>query len=411
MIRKKFTAFCLVAGLILTGITLSPPAWGADAAGLNPGNVIDASNLNQYKDYLSTGVEALVANQGHVLNIGESKTFPHNPKYKEFTAQYSSQVTLDPETDYFSGYTRGQPFPNVDADDPEAGPKIGYNVEYRLRPDELIYEYTDLVFRGKDNNIERTLNMKVRQLYFTGRAVLPEIENPEQVRWQEFVGFSDPLDVAGVAFLIKRYLDPGKIDDSWAYIPAVRRIRRMASAQRSDPLLGSDWSLEDMYCYNDKVEDQTWKLIDKRKMYLNRYASVTEGRNVKWGGTNGWSFREQPHELRDVYVIEGTPKRSRHPYSKRVMYIDTEWFDTPQVDTYDNKGELWKILFQSTCYDPDHQMLNWPFANAVDVQNSHCTPVLYKIAINDDTEKLGGITPEEFSTSTLKKYGYGRLQR
>jgi hypothetical protein len=383
----------------------------ADAAGLNPGDVIEASNLDKYEEYLSTGVAYLVANEGHALKIGEAKTYPHNPKYAEFTAQYSSQVTLDAGTGYFSGYTQGQPFPDIDVNDPEAGPKIGYNVEYRLRPDELIYEYIDLVYRGKNNKIERLLNMKVRQLYFTGRATMPPVENPEQVRWQEFVGFSDPLDVAGVSFLIKRFMDPGKIDDSWAYIPAVRRIRRMASAQRSDPLLGSDWSLEDMYCYNDKVEDQTWKLLRKQKMYLNRYATTTEGRPVKWGGKNGWSFREQPHELRDIYVIEGTPKRARHPYSKRVMYIDAEWFDTPQVDTYDNKGELWKVLFQMTHYDPNRQMLNWPFANAVDVQNSHCTPVLYKIAINEDTEKLGGITPEEFSTSTLKKYGYGRLVR
>lgn len=411
MMKEYWELFCSFVILLISITGLASSAFAADAPGLNPGDVIQASNLETYKEYLSTGVADLVANEGHVIKIGETKTYPHHPKYAEFTAQYSPSVKLDPATDYFTGYTRGQPFPAIDANDPKAGPKIGYNVEYRLRPDELIYEYIDLVYRGKNDKIERLLNMKVRQLYFTGRATMPDIPNPEKVRWQEFVGFSDPLDVAGVAFLIKRFMDPGRIDDSWAYIPAVRRIRRMGSAQRSDPLLGSDWSLEDMYCYNDKVEDQTWKLVKRQPMYLNRYASTTEGRNVKWGGKNGWSFREQPHELRDVYVIEGTPKRPRHPYSKRVMYIDAEWFDTPQVDTYDNKGELWKILFQSTYYDPNHQMLNWPFANAVDVQNSHCTPVLYKIAVNEDTKRLGGLTPEEFSTTTLKKYGYGRLQR
>lgn len=409
MLKKqlKLIGFTLISLLLMSG--MFSLALAADAAGLNPGDSIDASKLNQYKEYLSTGISHLVATEGMVIEVGESQTFEHHPKYKEYTAQYAPQVTLDPQTDYFQGYTRGQPFPNIDVTDPKAGPKIGYNVEYRLRPDELIYEYIDLVYRAKNSKIERVLSMKVDQLYWLGRAVQPDIPNPENVRWQELLAFSDPLDVAGVAFLIKRYMDPDKIDDSWAYIPAVRRIRRMASAQRSDPLLGSDWSLEDMYCYNDKVEDMTWKFMEKQKLYILRYSTLTEGRPVKWGGVNGWIIQDQPQELRDIYVIEGLPKNKRHPYSKRVMYIDAEWFDTPTVDCYDRKGELWKVLFQYTYYVPDQKMLNWPFANAIDVQHMHCTPVLYKIAINEETARLGGVDPNTFTTTTLKKYGYGRV--
>ena len=409
MIKRqlRIMGLAIIALLIMTGMfSLS---FAADAAGLNPGEAINASNVEKYKDFLSPGVNYLLANEGMVIEIGEAQTFEHHPKYKDYTAKYSPQVTLDKSTNYFQNYVRGLPFPDIDINDPQVGYKVGYNVEYRLRPDKLLYEYIDLVYRAKNNKIERILSMKVHQLYWLGRAVLDEIPNPERVRWQEFVAFSNPLDVAGVSFLIKRYIDPAKIDDSWAYIPAVRRIRRMPSAQRSDPLLGSDWSLEDMYCYNDKVEDQDWKFIKKQKMYQQRYTTIEEGRPTKWGGKNGWCLLEQPQELRDVYVVNGIPKNPRHPYSGRVMYIDSEWFDTPQADCYDKKGELWKILFEYTFYDPKMKMLNWAFANAIDIQHSHCTPVLYKIAINEDTEAFGGVKPEYFSTTVLKKYGYGRI--
>ncbi len=37
-----------------------------------------------------------------------------------------------------------------------------------------------------------------------------------------------------------RYLDPDKQDDSWLYLPSLRRVRRLSAAQRSDALFGQD---------------------------------------------------------------------------------------------------------------------------------------------------------------------------
>ena len=51
---------------------------------------------------------------------------------------------------------------------------------------------------------------------------------------------NSPYDMAGTAVLTWRYRDPKAEDNSFAYVPAIRRVRRMTPANRSDAMMGSD---------------------------------------------------------------------------------------------------------------------------------------------------------------------------
>jgi hypothetical protein len=88
-------------------------------------------------------------------------------------------------------------------------------------------------------------------------------------------------------------------------------------------------------------------------------------------------------EKRKVYVIEGTSKLPQYAYSKRVLFIDKEYWGIPFSDIYDRSGELWKIWINDLSFRKSVPANNaivyedeMPFAPAivmVDLQLEHAT--------------------------------------
>ena len=58
--------------------------------------------------------------------------------------------------------------------------------------------------------------------------------------------FEEPPNVKGTALLTFDYDDPARADDQWLYLPALRKSRRVALADRGRSFLGTDFSFEDM---------------------------------------------------------------------------------------------------------------------------------------------------------------------
>ncbi|HYD86927.1 MAG TPA: outer membrane lipoprotein-sorting protein [Vitreimonas sp.] len=60
---------------------------------------------------------------------------------------------------------------------------------------------------------------------------------------KSIVIFSAPADIEGTALLSHaRILEP---DDQWIYLPALHRVRRIASVNKSGPFVGSEFAFED----------------------------------------------------------------------------------------------------------------------------------------------------------------------
>ena len=77
-----------------------------------------------------------------------------------------------------------------------------------------------------------------------------------------------PYDLAGSSIMTWRYRDPKKEDNSFAYSPMIRRVRRMSAANRSDALMGSDLAVDDANGYDGKVTAFTWKILRKQEALL-----------------------------------------------------------------------------------------------------------------------------------------------
>ena len=71
--------------------------------------------------------------------------------------------------------------------------------------------------------------------------------------------FENPGDVKGTAFL--SFTHKTGSDDQWLYLPALKRVKRIASSNKSGPFMGSEFAYEDIS--SQEVEKYTYRYIDE----------------------------------------------------------------------------------------------------------------------------------------------------
>jgi hypothetical protein len=335
--------------LMLGGLVALPLlAAGAAYADVSPGDKITVDNADKVKDLVSPGIEWCVKH-GLPMTIIEPKRLEWPKAYKEATEKYAGQVKLAADGLSIQNYVAGQPFPNIDTKDPQVAIKIMYNYDYNF----LVTDDVDLRnFDADTGSIPTNGPMSVerhflldhfRRLFWTGRLYVepkPEKPNPNGYRVQQgLYPILEPFDLKGVGALSNRYIDPGKQDDSWLYLPSLRRVRRLSTAQRSDALFGQDTDVDSYGGYAGAIAWMDWKFLGEKEML-----GIAHAKNypVKWDAKVDWA-PDEVWEKRKVYVIEGVTKLPQYAFGKRVIFIDKESWGIPYSDMYDRSGELWKV--------------------------------------------------------------------
>jgi hypothetical protein len=79
--------------------------------------------------------------------------------------------------------------------------------------------------------------------------------------------FKSPADVKNTAFLTYDYDDSSRDDDQWLYLPALKKVKRIPSTDKSSSFMGSDFSYFDMT--DRDLEDYDFKLIKETKVRGN----------------------------------------------------------------------------------------------------------------------------------------------
>src|SRR5262249_46360880 len=282
------------------------------------------------KDLMSPGLEWCVR-RGLPMSIVETKKVEWPRAYKEATEKYASQVKLTGDGLTVQNYVAGQPFPSLDPKDPQFAQKIMWNYEYGLVNG---IDDTDLRnFDADTGSIPAKGAMSVerhflldhfRRLFWTGRLYVdpkPEKPNPNGYRGQQgLYPILEPFDLKGVGGLSNRYIEAGRQDDSWLYLPSLRRVRRLSTAQRSDALFGQDTDVDSYYGYAGHIAWMQWKLLGEREV-IGAFHSVQFP--VKWDSKVDWAF-DDVWEKRKVFVIEGVSKLPQYAYGKRILFIDRE---------------------------------------------------------------------------------------
>jgi hypothetical protein len=317
-------------------------------ADVQPGDVIAKANAEKVKDLVSPAMYWCVEH-GFPLTIVPTTPIQLRKAFVEATEKYSAQVKLSEDGLKMEGFVAGRPFPHVDLADPKAAMKIMQNFSFAIAFDDLALRNFDAdtgpISMERPLQVERHFLIDhFRRLYYVGRLYVdpkPEISNKEGYHYKETLHpLIEPFDLKGVGFTYYRYLEPAKQDDSWLYLPSLRRVRRLSTAQRSDALFGQDTDQDSYGGYAGAMAWMDWKVIGEKEVLG---AFHTKHFPVKWAeGSADWAF-DDVWEKRKVYVVEGVSKLPQYAFSKRVLYVDTEIYAITYSDMYDRGGQLWKI--------------------------------------------------------------------
>ncbi len=337
------------AGVLAILLFLVSPTPGK--ADVQAGDVITAANIEKVEDLVSPGIKWIIR-RGMRMTIVDPQPIPLPKAYREATEKYSAQVKLSEDKRRVENWVAGQPFPNIDPNDPDVARKIMYNYEARWgESDDLDLRNFDAdtgsIGSGDEGmSVEKHFVIDhFRRLYFTGRLVVdpkPTYEpNKDKARYKESLHpIIEPFDLKGTGFTYYRYLDPERMDDSWLYLPQLRRVRRLSSAQRSDALFGQDTDIDSYGGYAGNIAWMDWKFLGEKTVLACMHGKHFP---VKWGEGGGDFAFDDVWEKRQVYVVEGLSKLPQYAYSKRVIFVDKESFVIPFSDIYDQAGELWKV--------------------------------------------------------------------
>ena len=145
----------------------------------------------------------------------------------------------------------------------------------------IVTQYTQAAVQDSDGLTAKGVMLAVDNRYQgdtqkqSGTMILLDKKKRKRVR--RFVGFSkqygddekslsyilSPAEVRGTAFLSYEWKDRQRDDESWLYLPQLKKVKRLASADKSSYFLGSDFTYGDLIGL--EVEDFSYQFVAPAK--------------------------------------------------------------------------------------------------------------------------------------------------
>jgi len=124
--------------------------------------------------------------------------------------------------------------------------------------------------------------------------------------------FDNPRDVKGTAFLNSTHKTGD--DDQWLFLPALKRVKRISSRNKSGSFMGSEFAYEDIA--SQEVEKYHYKWV-----------------------------RDEIYNGKDCFVVEFYPvDKDNSGYTRLLSWIDKNEYNTLKVEYYDRKDSHLKTL-------------------------------------------------------------------
>ena len=126
------------------------------------------------------------------------------------------------------------------------------------------------------------------------------------------ITFQHPRDIKGTGLLSFEHIE--KQDDQWLYLPALKRVKRIASKNKSGSFVGSEFSYEDIS--SNEPEKYDFKFI-----------------------------REDSYEGKAVWVVERYPRDPSSGYTKIISWVDQSNFQNVKHEYFDRKAAALKVQY------------------------------------------------------------------
>lgn len=139
------------------------------------------------------------------------------------------------------------------------------------------------------------------------------VNDPKGFDDKVLVFFEYPADIRGTGLLMYSYSDAGKDDDRWLYLPALKKVRRIAGESKNEYFMGTDFTYDDMG--GRGIDQDTHKLLGEETIDGVKY-----------------------------YKIESVPVDKNDFYSKKIGWVIADKWVHLKVEFYDRKGQLMKTM-------------------------------------------------------------------
>jgi len=177
--------------------------------------------------------------------------------------------------------------------------------------------------------------------------------------------FDEPADVKGTASLTHSHAI--KADEQWLYLPALKRVKRISSKNKSGPFMGSEFAFEDIS--SQEVDKYTYKYLGEDTF-------------------NGMT----------VHRIEAIPAYKHSGYTRLINWIDTERLVPVKVEFFDRKNSPLKTL---TISEYEQHLNQFWRAGRMEMQNEQTGKST--ILEWSDYEFQSGLTDKDFESKALKR--------
>ena len=177
--------------------------------------------------------------------------------------------------------------------------------------------------------------------------------------------FDKPRDVKGTALLSFTHKEGP--DDQWLYLPALKRVKRIASDNKSGPFMGSEFAYEDIA--SQEVEKYTYKFL-----------------------------RDDTLDGMEVFVFERYPVDRKSGYTRQIVWLDKEYYKERKIEFYDRKNSLLKTLLLN-----DYNQYLGQYWRAHDMyMENHQTGKSTRL-LQSNYQYQTGLSDRDFDKNSLKR--------
>lgn len=336
---------------------------------LRPGVVITRENWERFLPELrkvlppskvkwyANGVKAELV----TMPIVRTTYLPLTKGQLEATWKYAGTARVGPDNQ-LHGYVAGVPFPH-----PETAAQVVWNCHPAMvarsgSHDDFGFFNQWNYYQG--NKYEKHFVIELYNRRYRGRTDIPPLGDlPEftknGVLYKESFVVHEPHEVRGYSNVRIRYWDIRRADESYAYVPAIRRVRRLTGSDLTDPLLGSDAVLDDFEGWRQKITPRMRFRVIAHKEMLFPQVLVLD-RNTGWRRIpqHPYDYRKQgpcfpvKWEFRPCWVVEVVINDPDYVYSKRILYVDSTPLEKGGRfyfywgEHYDQRGRLFRASGQ-----------------------------------------------------------------
>ncbi len=177
--------------------------------------------------------------------------------------------------------------------------------------------------------------------------------------------FDSPPDQEGTALLT--FSHKTGPDDQWLFLPALKRVKRIASKNKSGPFVGSEFAFEDLS--SQEIEKYTYKYL-----------------------------RDEPCEGGTCFVTERYPTDEYSGYTKQIAWTDQAEYRPWKIEFYDRK----KTLLKTLTFSGYKQYLDKHWRPAKMVMVNHQTGKSTELVFSDYKFK-SGLSDSDFTQNSLKR--------